>query len=65
DTSLASSAEILDYIENYGSGRIMFGSDFPFGAPKEELAKVMDLPVSETVRQALLGKNIRRLIEKK
>ncbi|MFW6052931.1 MAG: amidohydrolase family protein [Desulfosalsimonas sp.] len=62
DTSLASSAEILDYIEHYGSGRIMFGSDFPFGRPKKELVKVMDLPVSEPVRQAMLGENFRRLV---
>ncbi|MCF8112036.1 MAG: amidohydrolase [Desulfobacteraceae bacterium] len=64
DTSLASPAEIRDYIDSYGSGRIMFGSDFPFGAPKSELSKVMDLPVSETVREAITAGNIRRLIQK-
>ncbi|MFP4158701.1 MAG: amidohydrolase family protein [Desulfobacterales bacterium] len=61
DTSLAARGEIMDYIECYGSGRIMFGSDFPFGDPKAELSKVMDLPVSETVRDALTGENISSL----
>ncbi|MCF8036846.1 MAG: amidohydrolase [Desulfobacteraceae bacterium] len=64
DTSLAAPEEIRDYIARYGSGRIMFGSDFPFGAPKRELSKVMDLPVSETVREAITGGNLLRLIGK-
>ncbi|MFO7930328.1 MAG: amidohydrolase family protein [Desulfosalsimonas sp.] len=62
DTSLASRGEIMDYIECFGSERIMFGSDFPFGDPKQELSKVMDLPVPKTVRDALVGKNISRLV---
>lgn len=62
DTSLAAPGEIMDYLERYGSGRIFFGSDFPFGAPKRELAKVMDLPVPEPVRNALLGGNILELL---
>ena len=33
DTSLAARHEIMDYIHRYGSGRIFFCSDFPFGDP--------------------------------
>ncbi|MGM0453327.1 MAG: amidohydrolase family protein [Thermodesulfobacteriota bacterium] len=61
DTSLASPQEILDYLENYGTDRIMFGSDFPFGHPPAELDKVMRLPVDEATRRAVAGDNVMRL----
>jgi predicted TIM-barrel fold metal-dependent hydrolase len=64
DTSLASVSEIIDYLKCYGSGRIMFGSDFPFGTPGRELSKIMDLPVSETIRQAIAGENFLQLMQK-
>lgn len=62
DTSLASAAEITDYLERYGTGRIMFGSDFPFGGPGRELAKVQKLPVSDEAKKALTGGNFINLI---
>jgi predicted TIM-barrel fold metal-dependent hydrolase len=42
----------------------MFGSDFPFGTPGRELSKIMDLPVSETIRQAIAGENFLQLMQK-
>lgn len=63
DTSLASPEEILDYIETYGHERLMFGSDFPFGHPPNELAKVLRLPVPEEIKRAVAGENVLRLLE--
>ncbi len=52
DTSLASPHDIMDYVRNYGHERIMFGSDFPFGEPVRELAKVSKLDISQEMKEA-------------
>jgi hypothetical protein len=62
DTSLASSYEITDYIQTYGHERMIFGSDFPFGDPKEELFKIQRLQISEEKKRAILGLNVKRLL---
>jgi len=62
DTSLASREEILHYINKYGSDKILFGSDFPFGSPKIELEKIMRLPLSENKIEAIIGGNLKRLL---
>jgi len=62
DTSLASQGEMLDYLRRFGSERLMFGSDFPFGDPQQELRKIQSLPLEESVRSALAGGNLQRLL---
>ena len=64
DTSLASSAEIIDYLQRYGHERILFGSDFPFGDPVAQLRKVMRLPISPEKRAAIAGLNLQRLMSR-
>ena len=63
DTALASRYEIKDYIENFGYYRILFGSDYPFGDPKDELCKIMDLSISQAKKEMILGHNLKRLLE--
>ena len=63
DTALASRYEIKDYIENFGYDRILFGSDYPFGDPKDELCKIMDLSISQAKKEMILGHNLKRLLE--
>jgi len=63
DTALASSNDIKDYIENFGYDRILFGSDFPFGDPKEELCKIQDLSIHQQKKDMILGHNLRRLLK--
>ena len=58
DTALAASSEIKDYLNTYGSERLFFGSDFPFGDPTNELNKVLRLNVSEQVMERLVSGNI-------
>ncbi len=41
DTALAAEQEILDFADTYGTDRIMFGSDYPFGIPRSEKNKVV------------------------
>ena len=62
DTGLATTGEILDYLNRYGHERIMFGSDFPFGNPVIELEKVLRLPISPEKREAILGLNFEHLM---
>jgi predicted TIM-barrel fold metal-dependent hydrolase len=62
DTSLASPYEVTDYIEKYGYERIMFGSDFPFGNPIEELLKIQRLQISAEKKRAILGLNVKHLL---
>jgi len=62
DTALASSFEILDYIENFGHERIMFGSDFPFGDPESEMNKILNLKINDIIKKAVLSENITRLL---
>jgi hypothetical protein len=61
DTSLASRDHILDFIERYGHEKLLFGSDFPFGSPKQELQKILELPIPEGKVKAIVGKNLERL----
>ena len=63
DTALASRYEIEDYINRFGYDRILFGSDFPFGYPKEELSKILNLPISQKKKEMILGHNLKRLLE--
>ena len=63
DTALASVSEITDYIHEYGIDRIIFGSDFPFGDPKRELQKIMDLQIPQEQKEIICGLNIQRLLE--
>lgn len=62
DTALASSFEISDYIDTYGYDRIMFGSDFPFGDPLQELATVTGLRLGKKIEEAVLYGNIKHLL---
>ena len=63
DTALSSSRDIKDYIENFGHDRILFGSDFPFGDPNEELCKILDLSISVEKKEMILGLNLKRLLK--
>ena len=62
DTALASRYAISDYINRYGCERILFGSDFPFGDPKKELSKVLNLKISEEKKEMILRRNLKRLL---
>jgi len=63
DTALAATREMRMFIEHYGVDRLLFGSDFPFGIPSNELSKVTSLRLSDGDFEKVASSNIRRLIQ--
>lgn len=61
DTALASRQEIDDFADAYGIGRMMFGSDYPFGIPAIEKRKVTECLSGED-RAAVLSGNLLKLL---
>ncbi len=61
DMAVAGLPEIQDYLQRYGSGKLMFGSDYPFSRPQTELDKILGLNLPEAQTRAILGGNFRRL----
>ena len=59
DTALATPDEILDFACVYGTDRIMFGSDFPFGDPAWERAKVERIFSGADLEKVLSGNAVR------
>jgi predicted TIM-barrel fold metal-dependent hydrolase len=62
DTALAPPQVIRQYLNRYGSERVLFGSDFPFGHPRRELEKVLRLDLPATQVDAVIGANLERLL---
>jgi predicted TIM-barrel fold metal-dependent hydrolase len=62
DTALAGQEQILRFVKEIGPERILFGSDIPFGQMKNELNKVLSLPIKDSEKELILCENIKRLI---
>ncbi len=62
DTALASSREIEDFAADYGTERIIFGSDFPFGLPSHERTKLERI-FNGSDRQRVFAENLLSLLE--
>jgi len=62
DTALAPIDHMRHFIQHYGPERLLFGSDFPFGAPGHELSKVQALNLPGADLDKVLGGNILDLI---
>jgi predicted TIM-barrel fold metal-dependent hydrolase len=62
DTALASSHEISRFLDTYGSGRLLFGSDFPFGSPAQELQKIRRLSLNAEDLENVVSRNFLRVI---
>lgn len=61
DSALAGFGEIEDYLGRFGPMRLLFGSDYPFSYPYQELAKLLHLNLRAEEAQAILGGNFLRL----
>lgn len=63
DTSLAAEREITTFLNRYGSRRLLFGSDFPFGMPASALAKIVHLNLAQEDFENIVFRNIMRLMK--
>jgi uncharacterized protein len=61
DTALAPPQTIRRFVQEVGAERVLFGSDIPFGTMKNELQKILSLPLSDGEQEDILGGNLRRL----
>ncbi|HDL90362.1 MAG TPA: metal-dependent hydrolase [Thermodesulforhabdus norvegica] len=61
DSALAPVSVIEDFLTTYGHEKLLFGSDFPFGDPQAELDKVMNLPLDDNAKEAVIKGNIIKL----
>ena len=62
DTALASGWEMAELLNRYGSERLLFGSDFPFGTPIDELEKINRLNLGKQDFENIVCKNIIMLL---
>ncbi len=65
DTSLASPATIMRFVEEVGAERVLFGSDVPFGSIKSEIGKIRELELERREMVLLLRGNAERLFRLK
>ncbi len=63
DTALADPLTIKHYIERYGSDRLFWGSDYPFGIPGSELKKIQSLGLSDATVEKVVRNNIVNLLK--
>ncbi|MCX8030605.1 MAG: amidohydrolase family protein [Thermodesulfovibrionales bacterium] len=63
DTALAPLQHIKDFIKKYGTSKLFFGSDFPFGEPATELKKILILDISDKDKASIAGENILRMLK--
>ncbi len=50
-----------ELIRSYGSGRVLFGTDYPMWLPEEELERFLRLSLTEEERENILSRNAARL----
>jgi predicted TIM-barrel fold metal-dependent hydrolase len=63
DTALAGPFEIMDFIEKYGSDRLLFGSDYPFGSPGRQLEKLKKMDIPAPDQEQILSLNLLNLFK--
>ncbi len=54
--------QFLQFLESFGAGRILFGTDSPWSSQKESLQWIRNLPISEAEKQKILGENAAELL---
>ncbi len=62
DTALGSGWEIAEFLKKYGSKRLLFGSDFPFGTPGNEFQEIIRLNLGKEDFENIVCRNILKLL---
>jgi predicted TIM-barrel fold metal-dependent hydrolase len=64
DTALAGEREIRGFIDRYGTDRLVFGSDYPFGLPGPQLTALRRMNLPEPELEKILSGNILRVLRR-
>lgn len=62
DLDLMTGKQFVSLVERFGAGRILFGTDSPWGGQAESLAQIRALPLSPADQTAILGGNAQKLL---
>ena len=60
DTSLGQVNETI--VRELGASRLLYGCDYPYGMPGDNLRRVQRLRINEEEKELMLGGNVRRLL---
>ena len=53
---------VLDMINHHDPDKIIFGSDSPFARQKEDIEYILNLPISQDLKEKILYRNAKRLL---
>jgi predicted TIM-barrel fold metal-dependent hydrolase len=62
ESSILSDDEALKLIRAIGTDKVLFGSDFPWGDPSQDLARIKRLGLSDAELESILGGNASRIL---
>ena len=62
DTALAGREEMATFVRRYGSRRLLFGSDYPFGEPGAQLRRLQSVGFDTAALEDICAANILRLL---
>jgi predicted TIM-barrel fold metal-dependent hydrolase len=60
DTSLGQVNETI--VETLGASRLLYGCDYPYGSPADNLRRVQRLKIPEEEKELMLAENVKRLV---
>ena len=56
-------SRFVDIIRRHGPQRILFGTDLPFGDPLDDIPRLMNMGLTDSELELILGKNAQRLLD--
>ena len=62
DCSLLSDDAFCRIVRQFGARRIVFGTDCPWGSPRQDLQHIRALPLMAAEKAAILGSNAKRIL---
>ena len=62
DSTLLDEERFMEMLKAFGAKRILFGTDSPWAPQEESLSFIQKLPISETEKAQILGKNAEKLL---
>jgi len=57
-----SDEQMVDLIRSHGTGRVVFATDFPWGRPARDVARLHDLALSDEEKELIAWQNARDLL---